>query len=123
MAFVAADDHFFGLEGAGVVINTGKDVENVKAGDRVFIVSQGNGCLANRTRVRQHGVFHLPEGMTFEVRLNSADYFQKETAILRKPLGWGNLGYLLFHRYPMLGGSGRSTRRPGKKLITHQTPT
>jgi hypothetical protein len=70
MGFVPANDHFFGLEGAGVVSRTGKRVYNVQEGDRVFVVSTSEqGCFANRVRTGWHGVHRLPAWMSFEVSI------------------------------------------------------
>ena len=68
MGFVAANDHFFGLEGAGIVSRIGSSVENVKPGDRVMAVSTNEkGCFANRVRTDSYGVHRIPDWMSFEV--------------------------------------------------------
>jgi hypothetical protein len=67
MGFVPANDHFFGLEGAGIVSKIGKSVHNVQPGDRVSVVSTNEqGCFANRVRTRYHGVHRIPHWMSFE---------------------------------------------------------
>lgn len=68
MGFVPANDHFFGLEGAGIVSHIGKSVHNVQPGDRVFLVSTNQeGCFANRVRTQYHAVHRIPHWMSFEV--------------------------------------------------------
>jgi len=68
MGFVVANDHFFGLEGAGIVSRIGESVKNVKPGDRVMVVStKEKGCFANRVRTDCQGVHRIPDWMSFEV--------------------------------------------------------
>lgn len=66
MGFVAANDHRFGLECTGYVAQIGKDVPDLKVGDRVLLVRRDGGCFANRVRTRYHGVHRLPDWMSFE---------------------------------------------------------
>lgn len=67
MGFVAANDHRFGLECTGYVSQMGKNVPDLKVGDRVLLVRRDGGCFANRVRTRYYGVHRLPDWMSFEV--------------------------------------------------------
>ncbi|KAI1762472.1 putative polyketide synthase [Hypoxylon sp. FL1150] len=66
MGFVAANDHRLGLECTGFVAKIGKDVPDLKVGDRVLLVRRDGGCFANRARGRYHGVHRLPDWMSFQ---------------------------------------------------------
>ena len=66
MGFVPANEHQFGLECTGIVIQIGKDVSTVKPGDRVLMVARTNGCFANRARNRWLAVYPLADWISFE---------------------------------------------------------
>jgi NADPH:quinone reductase-like Zn-dependent oxidoreductase len=67
MGFIVANEHLFGLEGAGVVTQVGKDVTHLKPGDRALMVRREGGCIANRCRSKHSLVFNMPDWMSFEV--------------------------------------------------------
>ena len=114
MGFVAANEHFFGLEGAGVVTRIGKDVTTIQVSDRVMMVSQGDGCFANRMRTRFHGIQRLPDWMSFEVRRKSTIPPRlDENQNFNSRTGRCNTRHLLLHRHPLLSGSCESTERTG----------
>ncbi|KAK7716251.1 Type I Iterative PKS [Diaporthe eres] len=60
-------NNILGYEGAGVVTHVGAEVTDVKVGDRVVVVWNGdNNCLQTRTRVPQDLLAKIPDGMSFE---------------------------------------------------------
>ncbi|POS76180.1 beta-ketoacyl synthase domain-containing protein [Diaporthe helianthi] len=60
-------NNILGYEGAGVVTHVGSEVADVKVGDRVVLVWNGdNNCLQNRTRVPQDLLVKIPDSMSFE---------------------------------------------------------
>ncbi|KAF6790304.1 polyketide synthase [Colletotrichum sojae] len=60
----AAIDSGFGLECAGVVTEAGPDVDKVKIGDRVAVIS--SGCFTNTKTVSQQSCCKIPMKMSFE---------------------------------------------------------
>lgn len=66
MGFVPTNEHRFGLECAGIVTETGKDVTTVRPGERVLMVRRDGGCFANRVRNRWLAVYPLPDWISFE---------------------------------------------------------
>lgn len=66
MGFVPANEHQFGLECTGIVTDIGKEVTNVKPGDRIFMVGRDRGCFANRVRNRWLAFHALPDWISFE---------------------------------------------------------
>ncbi|KAF6802944.1 polyketide synthase, partial [Colletotrichum musicola] len=60
----AAIDSGFGLECAGVVTEAGPDVDKVKLGDRVAVIS--SGCFTNTKTVSQQSCCKIPTKMSFE---------------------------------------------------------
>jgi hypothetical protein len=107
MGFVTANEHFFGLEGAGIVSQVGRNVVTVSVGDRVLVVSQGNGCFANRIRTQFFGVQRLPDWMSFEVRLErpsiqSLHKGEHEVLAADVCIGRCNSGNLLLHCHSLL---------------------
>ncbi|KAK2024963.1 putative polyketide synthase [Colletotrichum zoysiae] len=66
MGFVPANEHLFGLECAGVITQIGRDVTNVKPGDRVFMLRRDGGCFANRVRNVWQSVHVIPDWMSYE---------------------------------------------------------
>lgn len=60
-------NNILGYEGAGVVTHVGTEVTDVKVGDRVMVVWNGdNNCLQTRTRVPQDLLAKIPDSMSFE---------------------------------------------------------
>jgi acyl transferase domain-containing protein/NADPH:quinone reductase-like Zn-dependent oxidoreductase/ubiquinone/menaquinone biosynthesis C-methylase UbiE/NADP-dependent 3-hydroxy acid dehydrogenase YdfG len=60
-------NNILGYEGAGVVTHVGSEVTDVKVGDRVLFVWNGdNNCLQTRTRVPQDLLAKIPDSMLFE---------------------------------------------------------
>lgn len=60
-------NNILGYEGAGVVTHVGAEVTDVKVGDRVIFVFNGdNNCLQTRTRVPQDLLAKIPDAMSFE---------------------------------------------------------
>lgn len=60
-------NNILGYEGAGVVTHVGSEVTDVKVGDRVVVVWNGdNNCLQTRTRVPQDLLAKIPDSMSFE---------------------------------------------------------
>ncbi|KAF2273799.1 reducing polyketide synthase [Westerdykella ornata] len=55
---------WLGQEASGVVVRTGRNVTNVKQGDRVNTIHVGTH--ATRIRVNYRGLARIPEGMSFE---------------------------------------------------------
>lgn len=60
----AAIDSGFGLECAGIVMEAGPDVDKVKLGDRVAVIS--SGCFTNTKTVSQQLCCKIPNKMSFE---------------------------------------------------------
>ncbi|EFQ36395.1 beta-ketoacyl synthase domain-containing protein [Colletotrichum graminicola] len=61
------DNNTLGYEGAGIVTHVGDEVTDIKAGDRVIAVWNGdNNCLQTRTRVPRDLVAKIPNSMSFE---------------------------------------------------------
>lgn len=59
--------NILGYEGSGVVTHVGPEVTDVKVGDRVIFVYNGdNNCLQTRTRAPQDLVVKIPDSMSFE---------------------------------------------------------
>ncbi|KAI6351052.1 hypothetical protein MCOR25_010185 [Pyricularia grisea] len=60
-------NNILGYEGAGVVSHVGSEVADVKVGDRVIVVWNGdNNCLQTRTRVPRELLAKIPDSMSFE---------------------------------------------------------
>ncbi|KAJ3951746.1 hypothetical protein N0V92_011836 [Colletotrichum tropicale] len=60
-------NNILGYEGAGVVTHVGAEVTDIKVGDRVMVVWNGdNNCLQTRTRAPQDLVAKIPDSMSFE---------------------------------------------------------
>lgn len=60
-------NNILGYEGSGVVTHVGAEVTDVKVGDRVIFVFNGdNNCLQTRTRVPQDLLAKIPDGMSLE---------------------------------------------------------
>ncbi|OHW97941.1 polyketide synthase [Colletotrichum incanum] len=66
MGFVPANEHLFGLECAGIITQIGRNVTNVKPGDRVFMLRRDGGCFANRVRNVWQSVHVIPDWMSYE---------------------------------------------------------
>ncbi|KAK2036507.1 beta-ketoacyl synthase domain-containing protein [Colletotrichum somersetense] len=61
------DNSILGYEGAGLVTHVGAEVTDIKVGDRVIAVWNGdNNCLQTRTRVPRDLVAKIPDSMSFE---------------------------------------------------------
>ncbi|KAJ0305058.1 hypothetical protein Brms1b_010974 [Colletotrichum noveboracense] len=60
-------NNILGYEGAGVVTHVGAEVTDIKVGDRVMVVWNGdNNCLQTRTRAPRDLVAKIPDSMSFE---------------------------------------------------------
>lgn len=55
-----------GMDGAGVIESIGDGVNQVKAGDRVYIAGSINGSYAEKTLCKESQVHPLPENISFE---------------------------------------------------------
>ncbi|KAL8864761.1 MAG: hypothetical protein Q9198_009658 [Flavoplaca austrocitrina] len=64
MGLVDAAKDGIGLEGAGIVRNTGADVRNFKIGDRVIVFE--HGCFSTRMAILAKLCAKIPDGLSFE---------------------------------------------------------
>lgn len=55
-----------GADAAGIVLSTGKDVQRVKAGDRVYIAGSISGAYAEQSLCRESQVHLLPKNVSFQ---------------------------------------------------------
>ncbi len=50
-----------GLDGAGMIINTGANVSAFKNGDKVYIAGHSSGTYAEAAVVKENKIYHIPE--------------------------------------------------------------
>ena len=65
MGLIPADEQRFGLDCAGIITQVGKDIKDMKRGDRVILSRRDGGCFANRARGEWSAVVHLDASMSF----------------------------------------------------------
>ena len=54
-----------GLDAAGVIVSTGKDIKQFKVGDRVYILKSITGCYAEEVLCTEDQVYSLPDNVDF----------------------------------------------------------
>jgi NADPH2:quinone reductase len=54
-----------GMDGAGTVLQVGREVKHLQAGDRVFVCGAMSGTYAQQALCHAHEVFRLPEGIDY----------------------------------------------------------
>ncbi|PYH99747.1 ketoacyl-synt-domain-containing protein [Aspergillus ellipticus CBS 707.79] len=64
MGLVHENEHLLGNDGAGIVRRTGRNVTNLRAGDRVAVLTQG--AIANRIHAPAGQVIRIPDTMSLE---------------------------------------------------------
>lgn len=55
-----------GADAAGVILSVGKDVQRVKAGDRVYVAGSISGAYAEQSLCRESQVHLLPKNVSFQ---------------------------------------------------------
>ena len=54
-----------GLDAAGVIVSTGKDIKQFKVGDRVYVLKSITGCYAEEVLCTEDQVYSLPDNVDF----------------------------------------------------------
>lgn len=104
-----------GKEGSGVIIACGKNVKDIKVGDRVAFCSAGTGTFAEVVVIPASQVVIIPDEMSFEIAaavmlqgltayyLSHLTYAIKKNDTVLIHAGAGGVGLLLIQLAKMLG--------------------
>ena len=55
-----------GMDGAGIIKSTGKDIKHYAGGDRVYVTGSLTGTYAQQTLCLKEHIFSLPDNITFQ---------------------------------------------------------